>query len=113
MPRISRIACSLFALSLVVLFTTTVFANEKGKAKGGDFDYTKTGAFMREMESRPDFPVAIVLANDYVYSLRALGSKIDTSHQNAIIALIKSLQLNNGGFVADKANKSASILYTD
>ena len=99
-------------LSLAVLSAGSALAKEK-KKPAGDFDYAKTGAFMREMESRPDFPVAIVLANDYVYSLRALGSKIDTSHQNAIIALIKSLQQSNGGFVADKANKSASILYTD
>jgi len=100
------------ALSLVTLFTGSVCAKEKGKATG-DFDFAKTNAFMREMETRPDFPVGMVLANDYVYSLLALGEKIDTGRQNAVIACIKSLQQKDGGFVPDKSTKSASLLYTD
>ena len=100
------------ALSLVTLFTGSVCAKEKGKATG-DFDFAKTNAFMREMETRPDFPVGMVLANDYVYSLLTLGEKIDTGRQNAVIACIKSLQQKDGGFVPDKSTKSASLLYTD
>ncbi len=107
---VSRIV--VLILSLAVLCAGSAFAKEKKKPVG-DFDFAKTSTFMREMETRPDFPVSMVLANDYVYSLLALGEKIGTDKQNAIIGCIKSLQQKNGGFVADKANKSASILYTD
>lgn len=101
------------ALCLFALFAGTAVAKEKAKAKSGGFDFAKTSSFMQEMETRPDFPVGMVLANDYTYSLHALGVKINTGRQNAIIACIRNLQLKNGGFVADKASKSASILYTD
>jgi prenyltransferase beta subunit len=113
MSRISRIVRSILILSIAVPFAGSALAKEKAKVKGGDFDFTKTSAFMREMETRPDFPVAMVLANDYVYSLFALGAKIDAGRQHAVIACIQSLQQKDGGFVADKAIKSASILYTD
>ena len=112
MPKISR-SLILLALALVTAFAGTAFAKEKAKPKGGDFDFAKTNAFMREMETRPDFPVGMVLANDYVYSLLTLGEKIDTGRQNAVIACIKSLQQKDGGFVPDKSTKSASLLYTD
>jgi len=108
MFKLSRITCLL--LALVLLFAGSALA--KGKPKS-DFDFTKTNAFVREIETRPDFPVAMVLANDYVYSLLAMGQKIDTGRQNAVIAYIKLAQQKNGGFIADKANKSASVLYTD
>src|SRR6266702_6359608 len=115
MPKISRSTCRLVALvlSLLALVAGSALAKEKAKPKGGDFDFAKTNAFMREMETRPDFPVGMVLANDYVYSLLALGEKIDTGRQNAVIACIKSLQQKDGGFVPDKSTKSASLLYTD
>lgn len=111
MLKIIRLIVS--ALCLFVLFAGNALAKEKAKAKSGGFDFARTSAFMKEMETRPDFPVSTVLANDYAYSLHTLGAKIDTKRQNAIIACIKNLQLKNGGFAADKANKSASILYTD
>ena len=101
------------ALSLAMLFAGAAFAKEKKKSKGGDIDFAKTDAFMREIETRPDFPFSIVIANDYVTSLLALGDKIDTGRQNAIIAYTKLAQQNNGGFVSDKASKSASIIHTD
>lgn len=115
MPKISRTICRhvVLALSIVVLVAGTACAKEKGKAKGAEFDFAKTKAFMREMETRPDFPVGMVLANDYVYSLRALGEKIEPARKTAIVTYIKNAQQKNGGFVADKANKSASLLYTD
>lgn len=115
MLKIIRFTCRIVvpAFYLFVLFTGTVLAKEKAKARSGGFDFAKTSSFIQEMETRPDFPVGMVLANDYVYSLHALGVKIDTKRQSAIIACIKNLQLKNGGFAADKANKSASILYTD
>lgn len=88
-------------------------AKGKAKATATEFDFKKTGNFMREMESRPDFPVATVIANDYVYTMLALGEKIDAGRQNAIIVQTKFAQQKNGGFTPDKATKSASILYTD
>ncbi len=109
-PRISYLLVAF--LCLVTLFSATAFAKEKKKGKA-DFDFAKTSAFMREMETRPDFPVATVLANDYVFSLVAMGEKIDVGRQNAVIAYLKLAQQKNGGFVADKANKTPSILYTD
>ncbi len=113
MPKICR---SLFiVLSLVMLCAATALAKEKPRSieAASDFDFAKTKAYMREMETRPDFPVSMVLANDYVYSLLAMEDNIDADRQNAVIACIESLQQKNGGFVADKANKNASILYTD
>jgi len=91
------------------------FAKDKAKAKAKvtDFDFKKTSAFMREMESRPDFPVATVIANDYVYALLAMGEKIDNGRQNAIIVSTKLAQQPSGGIAPDKATKCASILYTD
>lgn len=111
----SRTLCHsvVLVLSLAVLCTgTAAFGKEKGKAKGSEFDFAKTKAFMKEMETRPDFPVAMVLANDYVYSLLALGEKIEPARKTAIVTYIRNAQQKNGGFVADKANKSASLLYT-
>jgi len=101
------------ALCLFALFAGNASAKEKAKAKTDGFDFAKTRSFIQEMETRPDFPVGMVLANDYVYSLHALGVKINTGRQSAIIACIKNLQLKNGGFAADKSSKNASILYTD
>jgi prenyltransferase beta subunit len=113
MFKISHALITVFLF--VSLCAASALAKENGNEKGtvGDFDFAKTKAFMREIETRPDFPVAMVLANDYVYSLLAMGDNIDTGRKNAVIACIKSLQQANGGFVADKANKSASTLYTD
>jgi hypothetical protein len=101
------------ALSLTILFAGAAFAKEKKKVKTGDFDFAKTDAFMREIETRPDFPYSTVIANDYVTSLRALGDKIDNSRQNAIIAYLKLAQKDDGGFISDKFNKGASIIFTD
>ncbi len=115
MLKIIRFTCRVIvpSLCLFVLLAGSGLAKEKAKAKSDGFDFAKTSAFMKEMETRPDFPVSTVLANDYAYSLHTLGARIDPGKENAIIACIKNLQLKNGGFVADKANKSASILYTD
>lgn len=110
MRRSTRI--TLLILTLVVCFTGTSFAKEKGKAAAGEFDFAKTKAFMQEMDTRPDFPVGMVLANDWVYSLRALGTKIDVGRQNAIIVWMKMAQQKNGGFGLDKSGQDVSILNT-
>lgn len=107
-----RMINSLFLFLLFTAFLAGVAsAGEKGIGK--EFDFAKTKAFMREMETRPDFPVSIVLANDYVYSLLALGDAIDPARKSATVSFIKMNQQKNGGFVADKADKYASLLYTD
>jgi prenyltransferase beta subunit len=115
MLKLNRITCRtvILILSLVAVFAGTALAKEKAKAKGSDFDFTKTKAFMYEMQTRPDFPVSMVLANDYVYSILALGDKIDTGRQNYVIAYIKIAQQKNGGFIGGKADTNASLLYTN
>lgn len=106
MTRITLVILSLFAAFSIVV-------SARAEAVGKEFDFAKTGAFMREMETRPDFPVSIVLANDYVYSLIALGDGIDPSRKSATVSYIKSAQQNNGGFGSERGDKNASLLYTD
>lgn len=112
MMKVSRILPVIF-LSLAVLFAGSALAKDKAKGPRGDFDFAKTCTLMQEMETRPDFPVAMVLANDYAYSLRALGGNMAPTRKAAIVAYIRNSQQKNGGFVADKANKSSSIVFTD
>jgi prenyltransferase beta subunit len=97
-------------LSLVAAFSGAVSAKEMKVGKV--FDLVKTRAFMREMETRPDFPVSVVLANDYVYSLLALGDAIDPARKSAIVSNLKNAQQKSGGFIAGKADKNASLLNT-
>lgn len=113
MHKTSRVTCLavVTVLSLITLFVGSACAKEK--AKGGAFDFSKTSTFMREMESRPDFPVSVVLANDYVYSLLVLGDTIAPTQKTAVINYLKNAQQKDGGFISDKANKSASLLFTD
>jgi prenyltransferase beta subunit len=113
MQKISRLTCCavLVSLALAALLSGTAMA--KDKAKVGEFDFAKTGAFIREMESRPDFPVSVVLANDYVFSLLTMGDAIDPARRDTVIVYLKKSQQKDGGFVSDKTNRSASLLYTD
>ena len=112
MRKISHLSClaAVLVLSLVVLFASPACA--KGKTRTGDFNFAKTSAFMREMESRPDFPVSVVLANDYVFSLLAIGENIDPAKKTAVINYLKKAQQKDGGFISDKANKGSSLLFT-
>ena len=111
----SRIFRTVTALTLLALASVPAWAKDKAKAtnQAAGFDFKKTSNFIREMESRPDFPVATVIANDYVYTLLAMGEKIDTGRQNAIIVSAKLAQQKNGGFAPDRTKKNVSILYTD
>jgi prenyltransferase beta subunit len=116
MHKISRITFSTLVvfLYLTVLCIGSAAAKEKAKKVAAkEFDFAKTSVFIREMETRPDFPVSVGLANDYVYSLQAIGEPIAPARKKAIVAYIKSMQQKDGGFVADKAEKSASALFTD
>lgn len=111
----SRMFQLIAVVALAAVLAAPALAKEKAKGKPGaaEFDFKKTGKFIREMEGRPDFPVATVIANDYVYTLLAMGEKIDAGRQNAIILATKLAQQKNGGFAPDKSNKNGSILYTD
>ena len=90
---------------------TVNVSEAKGKWKG--FEFKKTREFIKEMETRPDFPVSTGLAYDYVYSLRALGATIQPTRKKSIITYLQQTQQNEGGFAADKTNKVGSLLFTD
>lgn len=96
-------------LSLIIFLFVMAGITE---AFAADFDYKKTEEFMREMETRPDFPVSVVLAHDYVYTLTALAKPISKERRAAIATFIKGMQQKDGGFTADKASKDSSLLYT-
>jgi prenyltransferase beta subunit len=104
---------SIYLRSVVTLaaFFVLILANV-GNAHAGDFDFAKTKAFIREMDTRPDFPVNMVLAHDYVYSLASIGDNINPKEAAAAEAFIKANQHLDGGFSSDKHDKETSILYT-
>jgi prenyltransferase beta subunit len=90
-----------------------VAATDKKKAEPAEFDFKKTSAFTHEMDSRPDFPVSITLARGYVYSVLALGEKIDPKLKEKLLEFTKKLQGPDGGFSIDPATKATNALYTD
>jgi hypothetical protein len=111
MYKISRITSTV--LTILFLIVVACPAGAKQKPKQVEFDFAKTSAFMREMDSRPDFPVSVVLANDYVYSLLAIGNTIAPAKKAALVAYLKKAQQKDGGFVPEHSNKSSSLLFTD
>ncbi len=100
-------------LHLVVTLAAFLFIilSNVSNVSAGDFDFAKTKVFMREMDTRPDFPVTMVLAHDYVYSLISIGDKVNTKEAEAVEAFIKTNQHLDGGFSSDKHDKETSILY--
>ncbi len=78
-----------------------------------EFDFKKTSAYTHELDTRPDFPVAITLARNYVYSVLALGEKLDPKSKEKIVDFVKKLQRPDGGFSIDPATKATTSLYTD
>jgi len=109
MKYIRIILCSVLSTALCLfVFTRAVHAGT-----AANIDFKKTSEFMREMETRPDFPVGMVLAHDYVYSIPAMGEKITPERRKIIIDFMKSLQQQDGGFTADKVSKDSSMLYTN
>jgi prenyltransferase beta subunit len=101
---------------LVILILSScllIAATNKIKPDSDKFDFQKTSKLIHEMDSRPDFPVSILLTRDYVYSITALGETIDTANKSKIIEFIKVTQQSDGGFSADKAIKETASLYTD
>jgi hypothetical protein len=75
-----------------------VAATDKKKAEPAEFDFKKTSAFTHEMDSRPDFPVSITLARGYVYSVLALGEKIDSTLKEKLLDFTKKLRGPDGRF---------------
>ncbi|HEX9021748.1 MAG TPA: prenyltransferase/squalene oxidase repeat-containing protein, partial [Nitrospirota bacterium] len=59
------------------------------------------------------FPVSITLARNYVYSILALGEKLDPRMKEKLIDFIKKIQRPDGGFSIDPATRSTNALYTD
>jgi hypothetical protein len=111
MSIVKRLPRLIFLLALTIPLSAGI-ACAKEKQKEKKIDFSKTRGFLGEMQSRPDFPVSMVLANDYAYSMLATGN-IEPARKDAIIAYMKNAQQKNGGFIGDKANKAASLLYTD
>jgi prenyltransferase beta subunit len=112
MFKVSR-ALRVVSFTALALSLSTGAALAKGKVKAKKFDFAKTKAFVCEVDTRPDFPVSLPLAGYYTYSLLATGNSVEPAKKTALIGYIKKSQQKNGGFVSDKADKSASMLQTD
>jgi len=65
------------------------------------------------LDTRHHFPDSIVLMNDYVYSLNALGEPPDPQRKERMLAFARELQQPDGGFSVDPETKTSSSLYTD
>lgn len=78
-----------------------------------EFSFKKISAYTHELDTRPDFPVSVTFARNYVYSVSALGEKPDPKSKEKIIDFIKKLQRPDGGFSIDPANTATTSLYTD
>jgi prenyltransferase beta subunit len=64
------------------------------------------------LDERHHFPESVVLMNDYVYSLAALGETMEPKLKERIIAFARDIQQPDGGFAIDPAIKASSSLYT-
>ncbi len=98
---------------IVMLMGLLLVAATDKKKEATEFDFKKTSAFTHEIDTRPDFPVSITLARDYVYSVLALGEKLDPKMKEKMIDFTKKLQWSDGGFSVDSATKATNSLYTD
>lgn len=99
---------SILILTLVFLCCTGFTA-----AMAGDFDFAKTKAHVHEYDAHPEFPISMLQGRDFVYSIYALGEKIDSKKRQQVEAFVSRCQLIDGGFVSDKHEKETSILFTD
>lgn len=96
---------------LMGILLTAAAANNETKAVR--FDFKKTSEYVHEMDTRPDFPVSTALARGYVYSVLALGEKIDPKRKEMTVDFIKKLQGPDGGVSAGPSTAATSSLYTD
>lgn len=115
MFRISRFSCSAVAAVLCLLAFSggPALADNTAATEGVQFEFAKTASLVREMATRPDFPVAVALADNYVSTLLTLGDSVRPAQRVAIIRFLKSAQQKNGGFAAGGSDRNASLLYTD
>ncbi len=102
-----------FKIIIITLTGLFLIAATDKKKETVEFDFKKTSAYTHEFETRPDFPVSITLARNYVYSVLALSEKIDPEAKEKVIEFMKKLQGQDGGFSIDPATKSPNSLYTD
>jgi prenyltransferase beta subunit len=90
-----------------------VAATDKKNEKSIEFDFKKTSAYIHEMDTRPDFPVSVILARNYVYSVPAIGETIDPKLMQKTINFVKNLQRPDGGFSVDFPTSETSSQNTD
>lgn len=90
-----------------------IAATDKNNEKPVKFDFKKTSALTHEIDSRPDFPVSLLLARDYVYSVLALGETMDPKLKQKTIDYVKNLQRLDGGFSVDFPTPDTSSQNTD
>jgi hypothetical protein len=102
---------TIIAVMLMGLFL--VAATDKKNAKPVEFDFKKTSTYTHELDTRPDFPVSVILARNYVYSVLALGETIDPKLKQKTINFIKGLQRPDGGFSMDIQNTDTTSQNTD
>jgi prenyltransferase beta subunit len=102
-----------YKIIVVMLMALLLIAATDKKQEAVKFDFKKTSAYTHELDTRPDFPVSVTFARNYVYSVSALGEKLDPKSREKIVDFIKKLQRQNGGFSIDPANKATTSLYTD
>jgi prenyltransferase beta subunit len=90
-----------------------VAATDKKNEKPVEFDFKKTSAYTHELDERPDFPVSLIIARNYVYSVLALGEKMDPKLKQKTINFVKGLQRPDGGFSVDVPTSETSSQNTD
>lgn len=114
MKAILRRHSGVFCILVLVLLCVPSMAMAKTKKETVKFDFKKTSEYFHELlDKRPDFPVSVVLLNDYVYSLAALGETVDPKLKERMITFTKKIQQLDGGFSVDIATKESSSLYTN
>ncbi len=88
-------------------------ATDKKEAKSVEFDFKKTSAYVHELDTRQDFPVSVIFARNYVYSVLALGESLDPKLKQKTIDFIKNLQRPDGGFSVDAQTMDTTPQTTD
>lgn len=91
-----------------------IAAADTKNAKPVAFDFKKTSAYTHELlDTRPDFPVSLIFARNYVYSVLALGETINPALKQRTIDFIKGVQRSDGGFSIDTQAKDTTSQNTD
>jgi len=90
-----------------------IAATDKKNEKPVEFDFKKTSAYTHELDERPDFPVSLIIARNYVYSVLALGETMDPKLKQKTINFVKGLQRPDGGFSVDVPTPETSSQNTD